>query len=100
LLTPNRGAKLKRQHWEEALTMGQKIMKTDEELRTIVMGELRTHQECRDVAGVTIRRLHGKTWGVRTIARGSNAYQRTMEEVVAQFNTAYGLAKDRGGATH
>ena len=82
--------------------MGQKIMKTDEELRTIVMGELRTHQECSDVAGVTIRRLHGKTWGVRTMARGhgSNAYRRTMEEVVAQLNTAYGLAEDRGGATH
>jgi hypothetical protein len=82
--------------------MGQKMMKTEEELQTIVLGELRTHAECSDITDVTVRRLHGKTWGVNTIARdrGSDAYQRTMEEVVAQLNTAYGLAKDpRGGAT-
>jgi hypothetical protein len=75
--------------------MGQKLMRTQKELQTIVLGELRTHAECGNVTGVTIRRLHGETWGVGAVNRdgGSAAYQRMMEEVVAQLNVAYGLAR-------
>jgi hypothetical protein len=76
--------------------MGQKLMRTEEELRNIVMGELRTHEECGDITGVTVRRVRGESWGVSTINHdyGSDAYQRTMEEVVAQLNVAYGLARE------
>ncbi len=75
--------------------MGQKLMRTEEELRNIVIGELRTHEECGDITGVTVRRVRGETWAVGAIDhdRGSGAYQRTMEEVVAQLNVAYGLTR-------
>jgi hypothetical protein len=77
--------------------MGQKLMRTEEELQTILLGELRTHAECSDVMGVTISRAQGETWSARAVNRdgGSAAYQRMMEEVVAQLNVAYGLARER-----
>jgi hypothetical protein len=76
-----------------------KLMKTEEELQTIVLGELRTHPECSDVTSVTVTRLYGETWRVKIMNRddGPGAYQQMMEEVVAQLNTAYGLAKERRG---
>jgi hypothetical protein len=82
--------------------MGQKLMRTEEELRNIVMGELRTHAECGAITGITVQRLRGETWGVKTINRDdrSIAYQRTMQEVVAQLNTAYGLEGRPGGTAH
>ena len=46
--------------------MGQKMMKTEKELQTIVLGELHTHAECSNVKQVTITRIYGETWGVKT----------------------------------
>ncbi|MGA7546331.1 MAG: hypothetical protein WBW08_10985 [Methyloceanibacter sp.] len=77
--------------------MGQKMMKTEKELQTIVLGELHTHAECSNVKQVTITRIYGETWGVKTTNHDheSTAHQRMMEEVVAHLNTAYGLAWER-----
>jgi hypothetical protein len=77
--------------------MGQKMMRTEKELQTIVLGELHTHAECSNVKRVTITRIYGETWGVKTINHDpeSAAQQQMMEEVVAHLNTVYGLAWGR-----
>jgi hypothetical protein len=45
------------------------MMRTQEELQTIVLGELRTHAECSNVTGVTFTRVYGEIWGVKTVNR-------------------------------
>jgi hypothetical protein len=75
--------------------MRQKMMRSREQLQTIVLGELRTHAECSDVRAVTVSRLREETWRVKNIKRQRSDACRTMEQVVAQLNTAYGLAKER-----
>lgn len=69
-----------------------KQLRTEAELASTIMHELRKHPECGDITGVAITRPELQNWGVAWVRDGQKTAPEVAWKIARQFQSEFDLA--------